>query len=61
MIKLHNTAVVAYYDQLQNGVESESELIDALRKYCDVSRVRLTNDEIIKALLGAGFPWKITK
>lgn len=58
MIKLHNTAVVAYYDQLQNGVESESELIDALRKYCDVSRVRLTNDEIIKALLGAGFPWE---
>lgn len=57
-IGLHNSAVVAYYDQQQNGIDGEAELPEALQAYCDASRVRLTNDELKKALLGAGFPWE---
>lgn len=57
-LRLHTSAVVAYYDQLQNSVDSEAELLDALRTYCEASYVRLTNDQLKTALLSAGFQWE---
>lgn len=57
-LSLHNSAVVAYYDQQQNSINSEAELLEALQAYCEAAHVRLTNDELKNALLGAGFPWE---
>ncbi|MGM3175776.1 ABC-F family ATP-binding cassette domain-containing protein [Dickeya lacustris] len=57
-VKLHESTIVAYYDQLQNGVDSESEITNALFDFCSKSRVSPNNEQLKQALLKAGFQWE---
>lgn len=57
-ITLHDSTVMAYYDQLQNGVDSELDMMNALFSFCSTSRVNANNEQLKQALLKAGFPWE---
>jgi len=55
---IHDATLIAYYDQQQNGIEAESDILTALLNYCNKSRVNPTSDQLKHALLKAGFPWE---
>lgn len=57
-LKMHPSARVAYYDQMQNGVDNNSELIDALIDYCEQSGVNITSEQAKIVLIKSGFPWE---
>lgn len=56
-MKLHDAAVVAYYDQMQNGLLADKQIIDALMDYCAMSNVKVLADQAKNALIHAGFTW----
>jgi ATP-binding cassette subfamily F protein 3 len=57
-LKIHSCAIIAYYDQLQNGIDGEATLMCALREYCNASHVHVLDEALKKSLLAAGFSWQ---
>ncbi|HHY0340153.1 ABC-F family ATP-binding cassette domain-containing protein [Vibrio cholerae] len=57
-IKLHPSARMAYYDQMQNTVDEQKDLIDALMQYCQHSGVNASSEQAKMTLIKSGFPWE---
>ena len=57
-LTIHPSAKVAYYDQMQNGVDDKRDLIDALIAYCEQSGINISSEQAKMALIKSGFPWE---